>query len=340
MGKAMKVIIFAGAPASYPVPSSARGKKLAGIEVLPMSALHKCIPSLAAETLVYLDLRGLSHKARVLALATIPDNPALAFGVIDPTGAVVDVAALFRAGAVDYLGKRLSQTGLTQKRLDAVAEYARSTVPEAAASAPAEQRQPAEARDGWREIVPGREHAFAFLYFEMDDGEELKKRYERENLPGTLEGFRAFIEKVVSRHDGRMWIRSQFGGLALFPTSNGECSAVRCALKIILSRVFYDVEESRLPGRLSLRMALSVGSTVYHEINTGGIISDGINSIFHLGQKFARPGQFLLTADAAELVPQKLRGRLIPAGSFEGRRIFRMLQPVATTAVREPDLQC
>jgi class 3 adenylate cyclase len=339
----MKVVIFTGAPATYSIPASPKGKKLSGIEVLPMSALRKSIPSLPEEALVYLDIRGLSHKERALALATIPDNPSLAFGVIDPTGAVVDVAALFRAGAVDYLGKKLAQEGLSAKRLEAVAEYARSTVPEGPSIAPAEDDSgpgPADGRDGWRAIVPGREHTFAFLYFEVDDAEELKKRYEQENLPSALESFRGFIEKVVSQHDGRMWILSRFGGLALFPISESECAAVRCGLKVILSSVFYDVEKSRLPGRLSFRMALSVGSTVYHEINTGGIISDGINSIFHLGQKFARPGQFLLTSEAAELVPQKLRSRLVQAGSFEGRRIFRMLQPVAATAVREPDPQC
>jgi hypothetical protein len=100
-----------------------------------------------------------------------------------------------------------------------------------------------------------------------------------------------------------------------------------CGLRILLSSIFYDVEESLLPGRLSFRMALSLGATVYHEHDTGRIVSDAINSIFHLGQRFTPPGQFLLTAEAYDLVPPALREFFLPSGTFEGRRILRMLRP-------------
>jgi hypothetical protein len=194
--------------------------------------------------------------------------------------------------------------------------------------------------DGWAEIVPGREYRFAFLYIEADDAEELKKRYEPANLASAMETFRGFIDRTVTQHGGRLWMWSRFGGLALFPLRGGTCLAPQCGLRILLSRIFYDVEESLLPGRLSFRMALSVGSTVYQKSNTGGIVSDGINSIFHLGQRFARPGQFLLTEEAFELSPQQLRGYILPAGTYEGRRIMRMLRPVPAVGNRENDPAC
>jgi hypothetical protein len=107
-------------------------------------------------------------------------------------------------------------------------------------------------------------------------------------------------------------------------------------MKIMLARVFYDVEESLLPGRLSFRMALSVGSTVYHARDTGRIVSDAVNSIFHLGRRYAEPGQFLLTAEAGELLAAPLRAFTVPAGSFEGRRVQRVLMPISL-ASREGD---
>jgi hypothetical protein len=55
-----------------------------------------------------------------------------------------------------------------------------------------------------------------------------------------------------------------------------------------------------------------------------------VNSIFHLGRRFTGPGQFLITADAHEFVPPQLRGFFQAAGSYEGRRILRMMRP--TTA--------
>jgi hypothetical protein len=129
-----------------------------------------------------------------------------------------------------------------------------------------------------------------------------------------------------------MWGR--FGGLALFPLHDTICTAPLCGLRILLSCVFYDVEESLLPGRLSFHMALSVGTTVYQKGDTGRIVSDGVNSIFHLGRKYAEPGSFLLTAEASELAPQALRDYLVPAGSFENRRILRMLRPLPSRPAR------
>jgi class 3 adenylate cyclase len=189
--------------------------------------------------------------------------------------------------------------------------------------------------DGWAEIKPGHEHSFAFLFIEVDEAEELKKRHEPENLAGAMATFREFIERIVAQHGGRLWMWSRFGGLVLFPLHEPTPFAPLCGLRILLSCIFYDVEESLLPGRLSFRMALSIGSTVYHDGDTGRIVSDAVNSIFHLGRRFAQPGQFLLTADAHDLVPQQLRGFFQPAGTYEGRRIHRMLRPTSVTGMRE-----
>ena len=193
---------------------------------------------------------------------------------------------------------------------------------------------PAEVGDGWADIVSGQEHSFAFLFVEVDDAEELKKRHEPENLAGAMATFREFIERMVKQHGGRLWMWSRFGGLGLFPLHERTPFAPLCGLRILLSSVFYDYEESILPGRLSFRMALSVGTTVYKEGDTGRIVSDAVNSIFHLGRRFTGPGQFLITADAYELVPPPLRVFFQAAGSYEGRRIHRMLRPTSATGVR------
>jgi class 3 adenylate cyclase len=190
--------------------------------------------------------------------------------------------------------------------------------------------------DGWAEIRPGIEHPFAFLFVEVDEAEELKKRHEPENLAAAMATFRMFIERIVALHGGRLWMWSRFGGLVLFPLHEFATSAPLCGLRILLSSIFYDVEESLLPGRLSFRMALSTGKTIYHDGDTGRIVSDAVNSIFHLGRRFAQQGQFLVTSDAYELVPQQLRGFFQSAGTYEGRRIHRMLQPTSAPGVLLP----
>ncbi len=334
----MRVIVFTRTPSSF---LKARGLKgIRDIEALPIAGIRTSLPPSTEEALVYLDLKGLTSTERLRVLSLIEKKPELRFGVIDSAGAVGDVAALFHAGAVDYIGRKLGGSALTAKRIAAVAEYARSVdQPSDAVDVSEDMPEPmsASAGDGWGDIVPGREYRFAFLYVEADDSEELKKHHEPANLASAMETFRGFIDRIVTQHGGRLWLWSRFGGLALFPLRGGSCAAPLCALRILLSRIFYDVEESLLPGRLSFRMALSVGNTVYRKVNTGEIVSDGINSIFHLGQRFARPGQFLVTEEACELAPPSLRERFVPAGSYEGRRILRMLRPAPSVGHRETD---
>ena len=317
----MKVLICSCVPGVR--RASLRSRKGLDIEVLPLSVLRHGGADLAGAALVYLDAAGLSERELLRTLGAVSRDPTLHLGVFDRAGSVEDVAALFHAGAVDYLGKKLAVAGLTAKRVSAALAYA-----PAAAGGVATRGIAEPSGNGWLDIEPGREYRFAFLSVEVDGAEELKKRHEPERLATAMETFRGFVERVVTEHGGRLWMWTRFGGLALFPAlSGGGVQAMLCGLRIMLSRIFYDVEESLLPGLLSFRMALSMGTTTYHERDTGGIVSDGVNSVFHLGRRFARPGQFLLTAEACELAPGPLQGHFAPAGSFEGRRIMRMLRP-------------
>ena len=332
----MRVLVFSKAPASLFRMLSARVRKDMNLEAHSLSALRQSLPSSDKAALVYVDVRGLSDKERGKALAVIAKNPQVCFGVLDPTGTVKDIAALFHVGAVDYIGKKLTLEAFTAKRAAAVMEYAWDGSSGEGGAGTWNGKAPAAVpvSDGWSDIVPGKEHRFAFLFVEVDDAEVLKKRHEPENLATAMETFRAFIERIVQQHGGRLWMWGRFGGLALFPLNNFSNAAPLCGLRIFLSRVFHDVDESLLPGSVSFHMALSVGTTVYQKGDTGRIVSDGVNSIFHLGRKFTPPGQFLMTAEACTLAPPELRARLVPAGSFEGRRIMRLLRPLPSRAVR------
>lgn len=331
----MKAVVFTGAPRKVHGYRYFSGRGAPEIEIRPMKELKKALPSLEMAPLVYLDMQGLAEKERARLLTLVSSNPKVRFCILDPTGGIEDVASLFHSGAVDYVGRKMLLTSPPARRRSAPLEYARrigAGGETALAEMPLEV--PTEIGDGWADIASGQEHSFAFLFVEVDDTEELKKRHEPENLAGAMATFREFIDRMVKQHGGRLWMWSRFGGLALFPLHERTPFAPLCGLRILLSSVFYDYEESLLPGRLSFRMALSVGTTVYKEGDTGKIVSDAVNSIFHLGRRFTGPGQFLVTADAHELVPPPLRAFFQAAGSYEGRRIHRMLRPTSATGVR------
>jgi hypothetical protein len=328
MGQGVKTFVLTRSPAVLLRQPGYGGRAGRDIDILPLDDLRRALRGLPEGALVYIDVRGMEEREIARLASTIKASPSLRFGVIDSAGAIDDVAALFHAGAVDYLGKKTLGIGLTQKRVAAVLKFAM----ERAGGDSDDEREPAQpayAENGWADVVPGSEHRFAFLFIEVDDAEEMKKRYEPGNLATAMETFRAFIERTALPHGGRLWMWTRFGGLVLFPLRGEGCPAALCGMRILLSRIFYDVEESLLPGRISFRMALAHGTTVYHESETGRLVSDAINSIYHLGRRFTPAGHFLLTAEACAAAPPALRAFCQPVGTFEGRRIMRMSEPAA-----------
>ena len=325
----MRILVF-GRNRAQRSRTSKASRRFA-LEKHALGELPEMIPTLRDGTLVYIDLTGVGPLQREKILTIIPDNPRILFGILDPTGVVHDVAALFHAGAVDYLGKNTRGGRLSATRVSRVLSYAdggpqeEEVTDEALSVRPASQVDVTD--DAWSKIRSGREYEFAILFVEVDGSEELKKRHEPENLSGAMESFRSYVERIASQHGGRTWMWSQFGGLVLFPLRKGDSSAPLCGLRMMLWRIFYDVEESLLPGHLSFHLALSTGTTVYRQRDTGEIISEGINSVFHLGKRYTRPAQFFISNDAMSLVPLKLRFLCVPVGSYEGKRIFRMIPP-------------
>ncbi|HET6452732.1 MAG TPA: hypothetical protein VFI08_15545 [Spirochaetia bacterium] len=332
----MSAVLFSDSPGKLLRLPYFSGKGAEEVQARAMKELKKALPSLEMVPQVYLDVQGCSASERRRLLSLVSSNPRVRFCIVDPSSAVDDVAAVFHAGAVDYLDKGLLSAPPGVKRRTAVLAYIKrlgGVGEEAADQGPADASVPPG--DGWSEIEPNREHTFAFLFIEADDAEGLKLRHEPQNLAAAMGTFRDYVERIVAQHGGRLWMWSNFGGLALFPLHARAPQAPLCGLRILLSSIFYDFEESLLPGRLSFRMALSVGSTVYNERETGKIISDSVNSIFHLGRRFAQPSQFVLTADAVELLPSPPKPFFRPVGTYEGKRVYRMLRPSSVAGVRE-----
>ena len=187
----MTVIVFSKNPNSSRMKFPRRPRTGPQVEVHPVSRLRKLLPSLEQGQLVYLDMAGLGEVDRRRLLAALAKRPGIFFAVIDPLAKVSDVASLFHAGAVDYMGREFRRTGLTARRLDRVMAFARASHGQptalAAGEAPAgpPEPQPAEkrpGRDGWAGVVAGREHPFAFLFVEVDNIEAIKRRCGADNL--------------------------------------------------------------------------------------------------------------------------------------------------------------
>ena len=325
----MRVYLFSKARQTT-LQAIGKGASGVAMEAFPLDSLDRTLPAIAKWSVVYIDMASVGPKERAKRIAAIDEHPDILFGIVDLHGDVADPASLFHLGAVDYVGKSGFAGGISAKRLASVLAFARRGRPEMTGGT-----DDLESDAGWSEIVEGREYSFIFLYVGVDGSEELKRRYGQEELGRAMATFRAFIERCVKPCEGRMWLWNGFGGVVLFPLGDHNGAPVACAFRIQLLRPFYDVEDCPLPNALSFRMALSLGAMVYREKKTGAILSDALNSVFHLGQKFTEPGRFTLTADVLRLAPESLKDFCVPAGTFEGKKIFRVRSPLYPGSQKE-----
>jgi hypothetical protein len=318
----MRAVVVTKAPARL-------GRR--GVEHVPPALLAEILPTLAPGDLLYLDLTAFTAaeaRSRVKQLLARND---LFVGVIDPKGAVEDVPSLFHDGAVDYVDGASWKSGLTPRRLNRVAGFARALkrYPESVGreAPPARPGRPSGA--DWSRLREGEEYTFSLLFIELDGAEDLELRFGAANLAEALASFRAYVERSASPFSGRTWIWSRFGGIVLFPFDGRHEQAAPCGLSMTLYKYLYDIEESRFPHFVSWRIAAHLGEVAWRERATGTLVSETLNSIFHLGQQFVPPGSFHVTDDIHALAGGPMREFFVPAGQFEGRHIWRMRRPLS-----------
>lgn len=309
------------------------------VKYLPSQALSQWLKNGHGEAVVYLDVDGLSPAARTRTLRRLARREGITYCVLDPRNSVEDPAGLFHGGAIDYVNRSVFSSGISPRRVAEIVGYATRLDQRSGCSTD----EPAAARekllvDGrpaivsgseWNRIQPSREYTFGMLLAEIDNLAEYASQTSERFTLSVAETFRRFIEHTFARHGGRLWIWHESGGLLLFPFNGRTCPAILPSVRLMLSRTFDTVERFNLSSGLSFRLALHIGNTVYrNKGETGQIVSDSVNFVHHLGQKYTLPGHFSLSNYAYELIPEELRSLFRPAGEYEGRVVYRMRLPV------------
>jgi hypothetical protein len=287
--------------------------------------LNACsVPSLC-----YLDLATLPSGRLAGCLRQIRASSQLSYALIDRRGLLRDVPRLFQEGAADYLDQKALREGVGSRRLMRVLAYLRtrrSEVPLGLPGVVGGRLLPSG--PDWSQVIPEREYTFCLVFIELDGKEEMEKKYGVKNLNIALASFRSYLEGALKPAHGRMWIWTGFGGVALFPFSGSDCPALGCLFRLVLFKHLYDIEGSHFPNFLSYRLAMMIGNLNYTQSNVGSVVSDSLNSVFHLGQEFAEPGQFYVTEEVMRFGHPALKDYFLEAGHFEGRRILRMRVPL------------
>ncbi|MBN2160746.1 MAG: hypothetical protein JW807_15260 [Spirochaetes bacterium] len=292
------------------------------LKISPPGELKKSLKGLPAGSLVYADVSSFKKTEVPALLKLLAKNEKLLYGIIDPAGTIADIAELFHNGACDYLDAGMLKKGVQQKRLDQIMRFKNIEAPDRAAKA-AKKNYILSGND-WKGVQKGKEYTFTFMFIELDNKSDLKAMGP-EQFKKVTATFRQYIEESVAPLKGKIWIWMDFGGLVIFPFDGKNYSAIEAAMKAIINRKLMSAELIYHDINLSYRIALHIGNTVYQSSGeTGEIVSDTINSIFHLGQKFAEPGGLYMTDDIFILTPSGMMNFFVPAGEYEGRNIFKM----------------
>lgn len=318
----MNVLVFS---ATRGIEKSFPAKKGTTVEFADPGEFTKKIKSVPAGSIVYLDASSFEGPSLSRALAAALKRGGIAAGVMDPKGTLSDVAQLFHSGAADYIGKDMLKAGVSAARFDAAASFAG-----AAGGCAEAQPGPSVPFSGsdWKGVVSGREYMFCFLFVELDRVGSLKAAQFGGQGANPAELFLQFIESQLKGSGGKMWMWSDFGGVILFPFDGKRCPVIEPLFRLVLNRTLFSAEESLATTALSFRAAVHIGSTRFRDRGeTGKIVSDSVNFIFHLGQKRAQPGCAYVTREVIDLFPDALGAFFDSDGSYESRELFVMKRP-------------
>lgn len=298
------------------------------VEIFGISEFRKKCRACKDQLLVYLDIGGMDTYEKETRFLAKKEN--ISYGIIDTGRKIQDVAQCFFTGAVDYIRKIDKDSGFHEKRFSKVLKYMITYRKDFLNVIPDTRRSVKKKTiykipvNGWNGITTGNEYAFTIMFVEIDGEKELEKKYGRKNYTKALATFTHYIKKHIKTFDGRIWFWMSGGGIILFPFDGVNCPAVLCGFRLQLYKHIYDVEESLFPGSISFRIALHIGNLLYFTGDTGEIISETINSLFHIGKSFAQPDTFYLTEEVFSFAPAPLKDYFLEAGEFEGRRLLRM----------------
>ena len=297
--------------------------------------------------LVYFDVTAMEERIIRKRLKDITKNAGVSAGILDPRGEIPDPAELFHLGASDYLGKSMLDQPYKTSRLKTILRYSgsskselkakpekkevrkgrkSSTSMEVLGDIPPEKLVP---NGAWENVVSGETYVFCFLFVELDLTKDWQKKAGAAHLKKVKEAFHNHVARTVDPVNGRIWMWNEYGGVVLFPFLSTAYQAVYTSSRMMLNRLIISCEEFPFQTLISYRLALHLGETQYYQRGeTGTIISDTVNFIFHLGQKFAKPGQMYITKSIYQRIHPGFQELFVDETTFENRLVYRMRSPL------------
>ena len=275
----------------------------------------------------YIDISSFSSAEKKKLLAYVTRQKKFDYGILDPETWLQDPAALFYKGASDYIPGRTLEGQISTRRINrAVNFYLIESVVD---DKKEDKQDPAETYGtSWETIVEGNSYTFVLMFIEIDMIKEWAAHSGTKHINDVMDHFYQHLKSIITPLHGRIWIKTEYGALVLFPFAGSSSPLIIECFKLQLNKIIISTEIYPYKTILSYKIALDIGTTQYlTRGNTGNIISDSVNYIFHLGNKFLQKGNFYLTNRIYNDIPLGLLDFFVDAGIFQGKTIHRMILP-------------
>jgi len=324
-------------------------KKEASLKpIFPKNVSFMALPlsehSPASADISYIDISSLPDEEHKKTLAHFKKMCGdTQWGVIDPKGSVKDIAALFFEGACDYLGTGLlkDSQNIDPKHFKEALKWRKSTPSAAPASAVDEEKAEvsgaagflksgvklpsAKSFPGWNKMTAGKTMPFYLLYCSLQGKTALDARLDDKMLNQIHKRFLSLLSGYMQAGDGLLWINTGRDCLFLIPP-RAKCAeaAIRACISMIVSAPLFVLETFGITIPANFVFAMHYGSVTYKPPGkTGTVVSDAVNSIFHLGAKKSEPGRLTISGELPDVsIPESLQDMFVSAGEYEGRKIW------------------
>ena len=287
---------------------------------------------------VYVDISGLSQADLKKTLEKIKKNGAF-WGIVDPLGVSEDPASFIFDGAIDYIGPALIKNGLNKKRFTLAfsraiekSEPTDTGVPNKSSRKKAagktgqtdkkrDPKPPGDKFEGWKSVRPGTTGTFFFLFVSLSGKSDLRSTVGEVSFKTVKNRLNDVLQQVLWKANALLWMETEGSSLFLVPSElpYGK-AAIEETLKTILNSKLIGLEKLGLSVPVEFTCALHYGQTVFQAPGkTGGIISETVNYIFHLGSKKAEEGRLTISGNVPEeVLSGGLQDFFSPVGVFEG----------------------
>jgi hypothetical protein len=295
-----------------------------GIDLLRLNPSEVDQASLpwGADELVYLDLGSVPKRQRDEWIDNLAATRGLRWAVIDRERTLMDPAALFWQGAVDYIGGGAAEGVVDQARLSAIQAYAERLVNHVPRTNRHRIRQ--GSFPGWDALIEGKSYELCAFFAGVWDADGLRTRLGEQRFARFKVAALGVVNMIIQEHGGLLWIADDQSFLALFPPEPAS-QLVVSAMRVLANMRLISYEQLRLEQEVgSLFFCLRRCELPWQKPGkTGTVVSDALNYMYHLGRKFTPPCTIDLVDDLAETIEPRLKACFHEVGNFENRPIHR-----------------